>query len=237
MRFVKCLVSSFAVAAALVPFLAAPSNAATLDVVYQDSLVPNPNIGLQNWQGNLGMQFQVNSSVTVDALGAFDNGLTSELNGTTGNGIQVGIFTSGGSLVGSSVLFTTSSIVTQIAGDAFLSVAPFVLAPGNYSIVSLNDPNYNQGFVGGNTNFYQTLNDLGGAITFVGPSTYDFNSATLELPGTTDGPPVDRYDAGTFAVAATPLPSTWTLLLAGFVGIGFFAYRGSRKGSTGLAAA
>jgi hypothetical protein len=102
MRFMKGLMSSVTVAAALVRLLAAPSNAATLDVVYQDSLVPAGNIGLQNWQGNLGMQFQVNSPVTVDALGAFDNGLTSELNGTTGNGIQVGIFTSGGSLVGSS---------------------------------------------------------------------------------------------------------------------------------------
>jgi hypothetical protein len=236
MQFMKGLMSSVAVAAALVPFLAAPSNAATLDVVYQDSLVPTGNSGLQNWQGNLGMQFQVNSPLTVDALGAFDNGLTSELNGTTGNGIQVGIFNSKGVLVGSSVLFTTLSTVTQIAGDAFQFVTPFVLGLGNYSIVSLNDSNYNQGFAGGNTNSYQTLNSLGGAITFTGPSTYDSNNVTLELPLNIDGPPVDRYDAGTFAVV-TPLPSTWTMLIAGFVGFGFFAYRGSKKGSTVLAAA
>jgi hypothetical protein len=231
----KGLISSVAVAAALVPFLATPSNAATLDVVYQDSLVPTSDIGLQNWQGNLGMQFQVNSPVTVNALGAFDNGLTSELNGTTGNGIQVGIFTPGGLLVGSSVLFTPSSIVTQIGGDAFLSVTPFVLGPGSYSIVALNSHNYNQGFAGGNTNIYQTLNNLGGAITFTGPSTYDFNSLTLGRPVIVDGPPVDRYDAGTFAV--TPLPSTWTMLIAGFLGFGFFAYRGSKKSVAAIAAA
>ena len=38
-------------------------------------------------------------------------------------------------------------------------------------------------------------------------------------------------------VSATPLPSTWTMLIAGFVGLGFFAYRGSKKGTAALSAA
>jgi len=38
------------------------------------------------------------------------------------------------------------------------------------------------------------------------------------------------------ALTATPLPSTWTMLIAGFVGLGFFAYRGSKK-NVSLAAA
>jgi hypothetical protein len=38
-------------------------------------------------------------------------------------------------------------------------------------------------------------------------------------------------------VAATPLPSTWTMLIAGFIGLGFFAYRGSKKGIAGLSPA
>ena len=33
------------------------------------------------------------------------------------------------------------------------------------------------------------------------------------------------------SVTATPLPSTWTMLIAGFIGLGFFAYRGSKKSS------
>ena len=36
--------------------------------------------------------------------------------------------------------------------------------------------------------------------------------------------------------SSTPIPSTWTMLIAGFVGLGFFAYRGSRKNAA-LAAA
>lgn len=34
----------------------------------------------------------------------------------------------------------------------------------------------------------------------------------------------------------TPLPSTWTMLIAGFVCLGFFAYRGSKKNDAPLAA-
>ena len=36
---------------------------------------------------------------------------------------------------------------------------------------------------------------------------------------------------------ASPLPSTWTMLIAGFVGFGFFAYRGSKKPAAAIAAA
>jgi hypothetical protein len=38
------------------------------------------------------------------------------------------------------------------------------------------------------------------------------------------------------STSATPLPSTWTMLIAGFVGLGFFAYRGTKK-NVSLAAA
>ena len=38
-------------------------------------------------------------------------------------------------------------------------------------------------------------------------------------------------------VSATPLPATWTMLIAGFAGLGFFAYRGTKKNAAALAAA
>jgi hypothetical protein len=37
-------------------------------------------------------------------------------------------------------------------------------------------------------------------------------------------------------LTATPLPSTWTMLIAGFVGLAFFAYRGTKKNAAALAA-
>jgi hypothetical protein len=45
------------------------------------------------------------------------------------------------------------------------------------------------------------------------------------------------YTNYAFTVSATPLPSTWLMLLSGFVGLGFFAYRGTKKTSAALAAA
>jgi len=241
---IKGLMSSVAVAAAVVAFLAGPSNAAT--IVYQDSVdnlsSSNPpySNGLQQWQGNLGMEFQVNNTaITVSALGAFDNGVPGELSGTTGNGVEVGIFdATTGLLVGTAVVFSGESPGTQIGADAFQNVTPFQLGPGNYEIVALNDPNYNQGYFNTGPNQFQTLNSLGGALSFIGTSYYDFNSTTLELPGYPDTGPVDRYDAGTFAasISATPLPSTWTMLIAGFIGLAFFAYRGSRKNAAVVSA-
>jgi hypothetical protein len=44
-------------------------------------------------------------------------------------------------------------------------------------------------------------------------------------------------NTGPVSVTATPLPSTWTMLIAGFVGLGFFAYRGTKNRSASLAAA
>jgi hypothetical protein len=38
-------------------------------------------------------------------------------------------------------------------------------------------------------------------------------------------------------VSATPLPSTWLMLLSGFVGLGFFAYRGTKTRSAAVASA
>jgi hypothetical protein len=43
--------------------------------------------------------------------------------------------------------------------------------------------------------------------------------------------------AGVTFTAATPLPSAWTMLIAGFVGLGFFAYHGSKNRSAVIAAA
>ena len=39
------------------------------------------------------------------------------------------------------------------------------------------------------------------------------------------------------AVNPTPVPATWSLMLIGLVGLGFFAYRGTKKGSAAIAAA
>jgi hypothetical protein len=49
--------------------------------------------------------------------------------------------------------------------------------------------------------------------------------------------PLGQHVTGVWsAVATTPLPSTWLMLLSGFFGLGLLAYRGTKK-RTALAAA
>jgi hypothetical protein len=45
------------------------------------------------------------------------------------------------------------------------------------------------------------------------------------------------YDLNVAAVSSTPLPATWAMLIAGFVGFSFFAYRGKKKHSSAIAPA
>ena len=63
-----------------------------------------------------------------------------------------------------------------------------------------------------------------------GLNTLQFSS--LDDPSSPYGPVI-----GDVSLAATPLPSTWTMLIAGFAGLGFLAYGGSKKGAAALAAA
>jgi hypothetical protein len=53
----------------------------------------------------------------------------------------------------------------------------------------------------------------------------------------TTGSPSYGNEITNVSLNATPLPSTWTMLIAGFIGLGFFAYRGTKKGSAAIAAA
>jgi hypothetical protein len=190
--------------------------------------------GIQNWQGNLGLDFTVNSSISVVSLGAFDNGNTANLIGSDlSSGVTVGIFDLGTSLlVGPSVLITPISIGSQINGDFFVSVTPFTLGPGNYSIVTFNDQNYNSGFTNGTQ---ANLDDGGGLLDFHVPtalSRYDAGSS-FDLPpsgggyssGVDNYVPVPRFDAGTFQFnAATPEPGSLVLLCTGLVSIGWLGW-------------
>jgi hypothetical protein len=63
-------------------------------------------------------------------------------------------------------------------------------------------------------------------------------NGTIEFVGTFGSiswtNPSQEYWYG-FTVGVAPLPSTWTMLIAGFVGLGFLSYFGSRKRSAPLA--
>jgi hypothetical protein len=91
-------------------------------------------------------------------------------------------------------------------------------------------------------NYSDTLTILGGTTLYLPGFTLVVDSLYFPAVGT-GGSWSDYLTAQVYAsssplaVANTPLPSTWTMLIAGFAGLGYFAYRGSKKSSSALAAA
>jgi len=171
----------------------------------------------QNWLGgSIGMDFDVNRTIRVTELGAFDSGAIANLD--TNNGVYVGIFDrTTGSLVAPSVFLTSATPgLSQINGDAFLAVTPFFLHAGfQGSIVAYYDPNYNT--FGNVPNATSTTNSGGGAISFVGTSRYNNGVGGLVYPTIIDGGPANRYDAGTFGFTVVPEPSS--VVMAGTAAI------------------
>ncbi len=185
--------------------IAAPALAVTQ--VY-DTTPATP--GNQNWGGTLGLDFTVNTQITVTDLGTFDSGK----DGIT-NDIFVGIFDAGGTLVASAVNFNGTA---NPGGTAYVlkAVAPIVLAPGTYQLGAWGynlgaDINFNYGFIAPGNGGPITFDSLGGALTAVG-TRYAFAPGILAT-NTDNG--TTRYGAGTFA-AFVPEPATWGLMIAGF---------------------
>jgi hypothetical protein len=92
---------------------------------------------------------------------------------------------------------------------------------------------------GNNPQFYNIWTGFSGT-TLNGLNTLTFdvvNYGDLTFPGGAGtANPSGLNVEFTSSVAQTPLPSTWTMLIAGFLGLGFLAYRGTKK-RTALAAA
>jgi hypothetical protein len=92
-------------------------------------------------------------------------------------------------------------------------------------------------YVGGgsSTELVTLTNGVTGLQNFTFSGENDLSSVVFTAT-TTESPFIQFDDVGVSTdVSTTPLPSTWTGLIAGLVGVGFFAYRGTKKNSTALA--
>ena len=74
------------------------------------------------------------------------------------------------------------------------------------------------------------------AIVYLETQNAQWQVAQAHYTGLSLSPSEFSGTLGSFLVA-TPLPSTWLMLLSGFVGIGFLAYRGTKKRSAAIAIA
>jgi hypothetical protein len=211
-------------------FFLLPGFARASTIAYDNDTSLGDVGSLQNFPGVLGLDFNVNQAITVTALGAYDQGLPANLDGVNGGGVVVGIFDRNtGLLVSPTASFSSSSPGVQINGDAFQSES-FLLLPGQYSVVTYNDKNYNEGFVSTTFNPTSVENSGGGAISFVGSGRYD-NTSAFQFPTTIDSGPTNRYDAGTFAFVTSPEPSSFILLLSAVVA-GLVPLRRHKKGKS-----
>jgi hypothetical protein len=113
----------------------------------------------------------------------------------------------------------------------------------NGDAITLIAPN---GFEGNNNDIYLTAPYLdAGDLGFMAGG-IDYNVA---LPNGFVDPSQDGYylcarlgcrsteNPVNFSISATPLPSTWLMLLSGFLALGFFAHHETMKNSAALAAA
>jgi hypothetical protein len=230
------LISSVALAAAVITGVAlgvAPSFAATLQTANNDGA------GNQVWSA-VGLEFTVNSPISITSLGIFDTGPGGSITGP----LTVDLMTTGGVIEASSI-FSNTSGSTVNGGYLFQSITPVTLSAGNYYLMGYGWTTANQEHNSNNGGNPDTFNTAGGLVSFVMSV---FTDSPTAPPGTLPGPTYLGYGSVLgndlfsganiqFSAVATPLPSTWIMLLSGFVGLGFFAYRGTKKNTASLAAA
>ena len=171
-----------------------------------------------------GHDFVADSSITVTHLGLFDSGadglsrtLKAELWTRSGN--------SGTRLV--QLQFTAADPGTLLGSNRLKPlVTPLVLTPGDYTIVAHG---YGSGEAAGNEGFggpgseFKTLDDAGGAISFVGSR---LGTTAGLFPTIEEAASVNYYSAGTFQFDTTSVvsPLVGTDIQAPMHGVNSTAY-------------
>lgn len=196
-----------ALAAMLVAVLSAPEARANY-LAFAAPNTFNPATGPANDPVNLGLFFNVSSTITIDALGFFDiPNLTS--------GETLTLYTSTGTALTSVVVPLTASLDD---GYFMQSITPYTIGPGEYVISA---------FIGNNPWEYASSVTTGTGITFV-QENYDYNS-TPAFPSGGVGSPAGVYYGPTFDVTTTqsavPEPGAWMLAATGLGLLGVAKWR------------
>ena len=172
-------------------------------------VVPANTTGNQNYGGTLGMDFSVERTISVTALGAFDSGsdgfaqpIRVQLWTRNENSTPDNFADDTGLAVLADMTISAASPGQADGGSRFIALpAPLTLPLGTYSIVAWGygdaELNGNAGGVAG----AWTTNTGSGSITFDGGGRF---GAAGAWPGNLDGGPVNRYAAGTFKFLTAP---------------------------------
>jgi hypothetical protein len=112
--------------------------------------------------------------------------------------------------------FTNGSATFNFTNPTHSFGAFFTGLQGTPLVITLND--------GSGTIFNPVTNTNGGAQYFGFTDTASFTSLTISNVGDAWG-----LDAFTINIAPVPEPSTWAMMILGFAGVGFMAYRRKAK--------
>ncbi len=153
--------------------------------------------------------------------------------------------------VGLSGVVTVYTLINSIFGSTGTQIGTldFIGSSSSYIYTLTEGSNvrdhYQDGFVNTAPGVAATANfgpddrlDMQAIVLPGGLGTLELITFTATDPYYGNGEPfLAGVTTSTSLPAPTPLPSTWTMLIAGFAGLGFFAFRGTKKSSAALAAA
>jgi hypothetical protein len=161
----------------------------------------------------LGFEFSVNQSLSVTALGVYDDGQDG-----LANSAQVGIWDISGNLL-ASVTVPSGTAGTLVGDFRYADISPLTLSPGQDYVVGayINDTATSFNTLQGGSGFYDP------AVNGIEDRFSNFNSM-FSFPDSTNDHPGGAWLGGNFLFASpVPEPSSVTLLaLGGFGMLGYF---------------
>jgi hypothetical protein len=184
------------------------------------SFAPAADAATYVLDGNFGgdaVNLEITTSNTLDSAGGYD------ITGITGS---IAGFGSVSSLTGSNGGYSVVSglYINPNQPNPFTIAEPPLSGGADYIIDNVwfsSAPYLDSDGVGFLLADGYTVNLWGNS-----PGSYTILIGAYNLYSNNDGP---------VSVTATPLPPTWTLLVAGFIGFGFFAFRSTKTNATAAA--
>jgi hypothetical protein len=158
----------------------------------------------------LGLDFNVNTSIKITALGVFDSGQ----DGLAFSQV-VRIYNRATEASVADVTIPAGASATLNGGSRFVTLTTPLVLPAGFlgSVVAeINTTDGNWNSHGGSG--VSVLNTGGGAISYVGVGRVS-DSGPAVYPSRLDGGPANRYLAGSFIFSVIPEPAEWMLLASG----------------------